>query len=82
MSKAVVACRAGQDLGLNGNFGFVLADGSRVGYSTGFKEALEDWHQKGYTIVKAVVAHVVYWLPKDSNERVPVVIPRLRLKRR
>lgn len=81
MSKAVVACRAGQDLGLNGNFGFVLGDGSQVGYSTSFKETLEEWRKKDYTIVKAVVAHVVYWLPKDSNERVPVVIPRLRLKR-
>jgi hypothetical protein len=61
--------------------GFRLTGVGVVAFSQDFQEKLRAWAGKGYVMDEMTISHIVYWRNDDMPTQVPVILPRMRMRK-
>lgn len=84
--REINSLRSGQVLNMD-NEGCFVGKYHILKFSKSFMQKIQDLSDRGYTLSKATVNHIVYWYPKDMNKEnqkeneIKIILPNLEFKK-
>jgi ATP-dependent DNA helicase RecQ len=62
--------------------GCLMGDAQVLKFSSKFREQINVLKEKGYSPIKAIVRHIVFWQDKDKKEEIKIILPDVELSKK